>query len=144
MSPVIDITDKLKHQADLVYSGAASRAPLANIMDASDVAVKLGPEKHLRWVNIKDVNKVALRKTMGYERVSEADGGRVLGDEMALFVVPTAMHERAVKEQKEENVRRLSSHKTEMQQVAENTARILRDKYGVNVKAERLFTDEGE
>ena len=95
-------------------------------------------------MNTKDVNKVALRKTMGYERVSEADGGRVLGDEMALFVVPTAMHERAVKEQKEENVRRLSSHKTEMQQVAENTARILRDKYGVNVKAERLFTDEGE
>ena len=48
MSAVTDIIDKLKHQADLVYSGAASRAPLANIMDASDVAVKLGPEKHLR------------------------------------------------------------------------------------------------
>lgn len=144
-SPAVQaIADRLKAQSAQTYSGADPRGPISTIMDAPVAREKCPADKHLRWVNLKNPNMVNLRRAAGYTRVTDEEGGQVLGDEMALFVVPMAVHERAVAEQKGENARRLLSHKTEMEQLAEGTARILKDKYGISVSAERLFSSEDE
>lgn len=140
---VKDIAEKLKRQEEITVPGAFTRTPKAQMLDASSTQEAVGPDKHVRWLNLKDGNKVAVRQMEGYVRVPESEGGKALGDEMATFAIDRKRHDARVSAQQEENTRRLASHKTDMEKVAESTARILRDKYNISVDARRLFTDEG-
>lgn len=141
---VAALQEKLSRVEDTSMIGAPTRTPKGNLLDARSTSEKLGPTKHVRWLNLKDPNKVASRQMEGYVRVPESEGGKMLGDEMATFAIPTEKFNARVAAQEAENRRRLVSHKTDMEKLAENTARILRDQHGISVDPRRLFSDEVE
>lgn len=134
-----DLLKKLERQeATTGRSGAIPRMPKQMMLDASDVAAKR-PDKHLRWVSLKDENKVPMRKLEGYSVVPEKDGGRAIGSEYVLMEVPREVVEERVARQKAEHERRLNQHNAEWQQQAEAVARELRDKHGIRVSPEQLI-----
>lgn len=139
-----EIIKKLKRQEELEVHGAPNNTPKQQILNQSELAAKLLSEgKSLRWVNIKDPNKAISRKAEGYVRLPESEGGVTLGDELALFVIPTQLKEQRLARQEKLQQTRLTAYKTEMEQLAESTARTLKDKYGISVDSSRLFSDEG-
>lgn len=141
---VKEIADKLNRVEATTIPGAPSRTPKGQMLDATDTQAKVGPTKHVRWLNLKDPGKIASRQMDGYVRVPESEGGKQLGDEMATFAIPIEKYDARVSAQKDENKRRLVSHKTDMERLAENTARVLKDQHGISVDPRRLFSDEGE
>lgn len=144
-NPAVDaIKAKMEVQERTTVPGAFDRTPKGKMLDASSTEKSVGPDKRVRWLNLKDPNKVAMRQQEGYVRVPESEGGKVLGDEMATFAIPRERHEARVAAQNAENKRRLVAHKTDMERLAENTARVLRDQHGISVDPRRLFRDEGE
>lgn len=143
-SAIEAIKAKLAAQEAQTVPGAPSRTPKERMLDASSTQEALGPEVHVRWLNMKNPDKVAMRQAEGYVRVPESEGGKALGDEMATFAISRKARDARVAAQEAENKRRLVSHKTDMEKLAENTARILKDQHGITVNPERLFRDEGE
>lgn len=121
-------------------SGAVPRSPKQGLLDASDVEAA-HPDKRVRWLNLKNPEKVVVRQAEGYTRLPAEEGGRSLGDEMALFAAPREVHEERVAAQTEENRRRESAHRNEFQRTVEAVARELRDRHGVNVSAEQLMKE---
>lgn len=133
-----EVLAKLKRQEETSgRSGAVPLTPKQTMLDASEVQTK-HPDKHLRWVSMRDANKVATRKAEGYTVLPVAEGGKTLGDEMVLMAIPRELYEQRVARQDAENKRRLSQHTKEWESLAENTARMLRDKHGINVSPEQL------
>lgn len=133
-----DIIAKLKRtEATTGRSGAIPRMPKQMMLDIGDLAEK-NPDKHFRWVNKADKNKVLSRKMEGYTELPVSEGGKSLGDEMVLMVQPRELYEQRLARHKEENERRLNSHVAEWQGQAEAAARTLRDQYGIKVKPEQL------
>lgn len=136
-SPAEILANLKRQEATSGRSGAIPRMPKQHMLDASEVQAKK-PEKHLRWVSLKDSNKVPTRKHEGYVVVPEKDGGRTLGDEYVLMEIPKERYEQRLAQQREENDRRLNQHDKEWQQQAEAVARELRDKHGIRIKPEHL------
>lgn len=132
------IIAKLKRtEATTGRSGAIPRMPKQMLLDVGDLPEK-HPDKHLRWVNKSDKNKILSRKMEGYTELPVSEGGKSLGDEMVLMAQPRELYEQRVARQKEENQRRLNSHVAEWQGQAEAAARTLRDQYGIKVNPEQL------
>lgn len=127
-----------REEATTGRSGAIPRMPKQMMLDASDVAAKK-PDKHLRWVSLKDDNKVPMRKLEGYSVVPEKEGGRTIGNEYVLMEVPREIMEERVARQRAEHERRLNQHNAEWQQQAESIARELRDRHGIRVSPEHLI-----
>jgi len=123
--------------------GLAIRTPRARVLDARSVQEK-HPDKHIRWVNIKDPEKAEARKEDGYMRLTSEEGGRQIGDQAALFAIPKAHADQKKADIKAENLARLDAHKAAMQRAAEEGARDLRDKAGLNVSAHRLLINDQE
>lgn len=135
------ISAALAHIEAQQLSGAASLTPKDVMLDLSDLKAK-HPDKHFRWVNIKSPGAADLRRVNGYIRVPESEGGRQLGDELAIFVCTQANHDRVTAQHKRLNEARLSAHKADVEQLAEGIAKELRDKHGIKVDAERLLITE--
>lgn len=119
-------------------SGAIPLSPKQHMLDAS-MSQQANPDKHLRWLNLRHPEKIITRQAEGYVRLSEAEGGRSLGDEMALFAVPREMAEQKRARLAKMNNERIHQHTREMEREAESMARMLRDKYGKSVSAEQLL-----
>lgn len=142
MATAKEILEKAKRQEEQDLAGADVLTPKQALLDASTVQDKL-PDKRLRWVNLRDAQKVESRKAEGYSFVPPESGGRRLGDELALMEIPRERYERKVARQEQMNKERLEQHNREMEAVAESVAKILRDKHGVNINAERILVKEG-
>lgn len=121
--------------------GLKLRTPRQRILDAREVQAR-HPDKHVRWVNIKDPEKAEARKEDGYQRLTSEEGGRQIGDQAALFAIPKERADAKRAEIKAENTSRLDAHKAAMHRAAEEGAKALRDKTGLNVSAERLLIDD--
>jgi hypothetical protein len=121
-------------------SGAIPNAPKQSLLDASDVQAK-HPNLRLRWLNVNNAEKMAVRQASGYSRLSMEEGGRQVGN-LALFGLPKEEYDRRVKEIERRNKERLSSHRTEVEQMAESVAKSLRDNHGIRVDAERILIKE--
>ena len=143
-SVILEIQKKLAAQEATTVLGAPSRTPKERMLDASSTQEKLGPEAHVRWLNLRNPDKVAMRQAEGYVRVPESEGGKAIGDEMATFAISRKSYDARVAAQEAENKRRLVAHKSDMEKLAENTARVLKDQHGIDVDPRRLFRDEGE
>lgn len=144
-NPAVEkIQKQLASQEAKEVLGAPTRTPKGLLLDARDTQEAVGPDKHVRWLNLKDPNKVAARQLEGYVRVPESEGGKALGDEMATFAIDRKRYDARVAAQEAEGKRRLVAHKTDMERLAENTAKVLRDQYNIDVDPKRLFRDEGE
>jgi hypothetical protein len=133
----------LRRQEEKEVPGLRIRTPRQRILDASEVQAK-HPDKHIRWVNIKDPEKAEARKEDGYKRLTSEEGGRQIGDQAALFAIPKEQAEEMRLAHQEENEMRLNAHKAEMRRAAEQGAKQLRDQAGLDVSAERLLIDETE
>lgn len=135
--------EKLEQVERTTVPGLAIRTPRARVLDAREVQAK-HPDKHVRWVNIKDPEKAEARKEDGYRRLTSEEGGRQIGDQAALFAIPKSQADAKNAAIKAENVARLDAHKGAMMRAAEEGAKALRDQAGLNVSAERLLINDQE
>lgn len=131
----------LREKENRTIPGLQIRTPRQRLLDAREVQAK-HPDKHIRWVNIKDPEKAEARKESGYTRLTSEEGGKQLGDQMALFSIPKEQADQVRKDIADENQARLDAHKAAMRRAAEEGSRALRDKAGLNVSADRLLIDE--
>lgn len=132
---------QLERQEAKTVPGAFSREPKQHLLDASDVQ-KRHPDKHIRWVNIKDPQKVESRQLEGYVRLTAEEGGRQVGGELALFAIPKAQYESRVAWQRQRNRELLTAHRGEMQKEAQKLERELRDQHGFDVGSKGILVDE--
>ena len=140
---VAELQQKLQRQVDTTVHGAPIRTPAGAMLDATSTQEAVGPEKHVRWLNLRNTSKMITRKMEGYVRVPESEGGKAIGDEMATFVISRERRDARVSAETAENKRRLMSHKSDMERLAESTAKALKDNHGIDVDPRRLFSDEG-
>lgn len=136
-----DLLNKLKRQEEKEVPGAPSRTPKQALLDASSVQAK-HPDKYIRWVSLRDSNKIAIRQAEGYTVLPESEGGKRLGDELVLMAAPKKVHEQRVARQEEENNRRLNMHNADWEQLAESIAKTLRDQHGIKIDARTLMRAE--
>lgn len=137
----LDELKALREKEEREIPGLQIRTPRQRILDAREVQAK-HPDKHVRWVNIKDPEKAETRKEEGYKRLTSEEGGRQIGDQAALFAIPKEQADAKKRDIQIENQARLDAHKASMRRAAEEGARALRDKAGLNVSADRLLIDE--
>lgn len=140
-SPV-EILKDLRRQEEVSTPGAFSMTPKQSLLDASD-AQAARPGKRIRWVNLRDPQKITSRKAEGYSIIPSEEGGRRLGDDLVLMEQNREIYDRKVAHIEGMNKQRLSQHKTEMERVVEGVARELRDRHGLDVNLNRLFVKEG-
>lgn len=122
-------------------SGAPIRAPRQQILDASKVQ-EAHPDKHVRWVGIKDPQKAESRQLDGYRRLTSEEGGRQIGSELVLMAAPKELVQARVDAERQLNRERLEAPKRMMQEAAEGIARELRDNHGITVDPTRIFVNE--
>lgn len=138
------LTQQLKTLNELeakTVPGAPILTPKAQLLDARDVEAA-HPEFRFRWVNTRYPDRVATRKSEGYEIVPDGEGGRRLGDEMALARIPREKYDARVARITRINEERLEAHKAEFKQVVESVAREMRDRYGLReTTLERLLKE---
>lgn len=135
------LNETLKHIEAQTLSGVAVLTPKDVLLDISDLKAK-HPDKHFRWVNIKAPGIADRRRLDGFIRLPESEGGRELGGEVAIFVTTERIYEHRVERIKAENKKRLQAHRAEVENAVEAVARELRDKYGMQINADRILVDE--
>lgn len=121
--------------------GVQIRTPRARLLDARDVQAK-HPDKHVRWVSMRDDEKAEARKEDGYTRLTSEEGGRIVGKELALFSLPKKEADARIDAQRKKNAVMLDAHKSTMENEAESAARYLRDNKGMSVSAKELLISE--
>lgn len=141
-APAKQVLEQLKQlERTTGGSGAIPLAPKQMMLDASDVAQK-HPDLHLRWVNIKDPQRAATQIMKGYRRLEAEEGGRALGDELALFGISRERFEVITAHNRKVHNERLSAHTKEMENIADAVARELRDRHGIRVDPSRILVNE--
>jgi len=123
------------------YGGAPSRAPRQQMLDASKVQ-EAHPDKHVRWVGIRDPQKAESRQLDGYQRLTSEEGGKQIGNELVLMAAPKELVEERIAGERRLNRERLEAPKRMMQEAAEGIAKELRDRHGINVDSSRIFVNE--
>jgi hypothetical protein len=136
---------KLREALDRVegkeVAGLRVRTPRARLLDAREVQAK-HPDKHVRWVSIRDEEKAEARKEDGYQRLTSEEGGKTIGKELTLMAIPKAEAEQRIADNKKKNEVLLNAHKATMEQEAESAAKYLRDSKGMQVDARELLISE--
>lgn len=134
---------ELKERENSTYAGADIRAPRGSIINAEE-AISKHPEYHYRFVNILAPGKADNAKAMGYEKVTEEDGGKTLGD-LSLFRIPLERRaERQAGQEKrtKDDIKKVTE---DLRGEVREMAKFLRRK-GVDIDENRLgvFSDSGE
>lgn len=132
----------LKVQEGRSIPGVYTREPKQAMLDVPKEVIDRHPDKHLRWVNIKDPQKAESRQMDGYVRLTPEEGGRQLGSELALFAAPKASVEARKAFQEKRNRELLTAHVGEMEQAAQSLARELRDQHGFDVNEKDILVKE--
>ena len=135
------IKERLDQVEKTTIPGAASLTPKQQLLDASDVQ-DMHPDKRLRWVNVGSQDKAQSRIAEGYRLLDKDQGGRSLGDKLALMHIPRKVYEEKVARIAHETERRREAHKGEVQRAVEGVARELRDRHNINLDVDRLLVDE--
>jgi len=136
-----EILKELDRLERTTIPGGMPMAPKQMMLDATDVAAK-HPDLHLRWVNIRDPQKAGARQFSGYRRLAPDEGGKSLGDELALFACTKERHDAVKEHNRRTHEARLVAHKREMEQAVEAVAREMQDRYGVKIDTSRLMVNE--
>jgi hypothetical protein len=145
-APVGPTAGELLKQLDRVEAktiyGAPILTPKQMLLDVSDVEKK-HPDKRVKWLNLRNTEKVESRKLEGYTRLGTEEGGKTLGSEMATFVIPREVYDRKIAAQKRINRERLSAKQDELSSTVEAVLRELRDRHGIKLDERQLLIDEG-
>jgi hypothetical protein len=78
---------QLNRIEDKEVPGVRVRTPRGKMLDARAVQAK-HPDKHVRWVSIREDEKAEARKEEGYVRLTSEEGGRQIGKELVLMAIP--------------------------------------------------------
>lgn len=132
---------QLQNIEDKNVPGLRVRTPRAKMLDISEVQKK-HPDKHLRWVSIREEEKAEARKEEGYTRLTAEEGGRQIGKELVLMGIPKEVAQQRKRDQEERNALLLDAHKVTMRNEAESAARYLRDQAGLKVDADTILISE--
>lgn len=120
-------------------SGAVPNDPKGMLLDARDAQLlPVNKDRRVRWINVGVTEKAEVRKANGYMLLSEKDGGRRVGN-LALAYLPRKEYERRQAVVKKTSRDRLSAHKTEMEQMADSVAKMLRDQHGISIDASDIL-----
>lgn len=125
-----------------IEGGALSLTPKERLLDAEE-AKKLNPDSHVRWLSLRNTEKLDSRKEEGYVKLAEEDGGRQLGDSMALFAIPRQLRDARVKRQEESTRARMGSVKELYGEVGARLAHELKRSHGLSdSEVRRLIINE--
>lgn len=133
--------EQLGRIEDKEVPGLRVRTPRAKMLDVSE-AQKKHPDKHLRWVSIREEEKAEARKEEGYQRLTSEEGGRQIGKELVLMAIPKEQANARKRDQEQQNALLLDAHKVTMQREAESAAKYLRDHAGLKVNADEVLISE--
>lgn len=139
---VAELAKKLGRQEQVSVPGADMLTPKQSLLDAREVQKK-NPDLRVRWVSLRNPEKLQARQAEGYQALTPEQGGRRLGDNLVLMGIPRERHEARVARQERANQERLKQHNRDMEAIVEAVARELRDKHGISVKPERILVQEG-
>ena len=137
-----NLIKKLTRQEEVTTPGANVLTPKQEMLNASDVQAK-HPDKRVRWVSMRDAQKIESRKMEGYKIIPSEEGGRRLGDDLVLMELPREVYEAKVKQTEKLNEQRLRQHRDEMERVVEGVVKQLRDRHGIQVDTKRILVEEG-
>lgn len=141
-NPAVDrIAKNLQRQEETSTAGANVLTPKQQLLDAREVE-KQNPDRRVRWVSLKNPDKMLSRKMEGFEILPEDKGGRRLGDNLVLMSQPRERYEQRVKAQEKLAKQRLNQHRDEMRNLAEGLAKQLRDRHGIDIDVDRLLVNE--
>jgi hypothetical protein len=96
------------------------------------------PNKRLRWLTLANKDKMESRKANGYEVLPVAEGGRQVGN-LVLGAISREEYERRVADMEKRDRELLSVHNRDIDAEAEAVAKFLRDKIGVDIRAEDII-----
>ncbi len=136
-----DVLARLKRQEEKSVAGANILTPKQQLLDAT-ACQALNPDLRVRWVSLRNADKALSRKVEGYEIIDEKKGGKRLGDDLVLMGIPREKYDAKIRAQERINKERLKQHKSEMLAVAEQMARQLRDRHGIDIPLDRLLVSE--
>lgn len=139
---VAELAKKLQRQEQTTIPGADTLTPKQSLLDARE-AQKKNPDLRVRWVSLRNPEKLQSRQSEGYQALTPEQGGKRLGDNLVLMGIPREKHEARVARQERTNKERLKQHNREMEAIVEAVAKELRDRHGLNVKPERILVQEG-
>jgi hypothetical protein len=126
---------ELKERENATYSGANIRAPRGSILHAEEAIMK-HPEYHYRFVNMNAPGKADNAKAIGYEKVTEEDGGKTLGD-LALFRTPLEKRASRVAGQEQQTKDDIKKVTEDLRGEVREMARFMRKK-GIDIDENRL------
>jgi len=138
---ITEIKKKLDRSEAKSTPGAAILAPKQRLLDARDVE-RRHPDKRVRWVSLKNPDKMLSREMEGYSILPKEEGGKRLGEDLVLMSIPRERYEARVKAQDKLTMARTKQHKTEMVALAERLARELKDAHGIDINVDRLLVNE--
>lgn len=118
-------------------SGAVPNASKEELLDLTSLREK-HPDKVLRFVNTANPAKVSNRVKAGWVKLAESEGGRTVGN-LSVYAIPVAEAQAIRRRYRERDRMLLVAHKVQHQALAENMARILRDRHGIDVTPEQLI-----
>jgi hypothetical protein len=131
----------LRRTEEKEVPGLMVRTPRARLLDASEVQKK-HPDLHLRFVNILDPEKVEARREAGWKRLTPDEGGKQIGNSLALFGIPRDVAQAQASEYRRQDRIKLDAHRRTMQQAVQEGAKELRDKSGISVDEKTVLIDE--
>jgi hypothetical protein len=137
-----DVLKELKAVENKTIHGATVLTPKQMLLDVSDIE-KAHPDKRVKWLNLRNTEKMESRKLEGYTRLGTEEGGKALGNEMATFVIPKELYEARVAANKRKTQERLDSHRDELSTTVEAVLRELRDRHGIKLDERKLMINEG-
>ena len=124
------------------FAGAPDRTPKEVALARGAAVQEVMPDKRVRWINVADPAVREHRKQQGYTVLEEAQGGRTLGSELALAVLPREKYEAQVRRNEAMHRARIEDGgKQLLFAELESVARELRDKHGHKVNIEKLLDD---
>jgi hypothetical protein len=134
---------ELKERENRTYSGADIRTPRGNILHAEE-AISKRPEFHYRFVNVSAPGKAANAQAIGYEKVSEEEGGKTLGD-LVLFRIPLEKRADRVASQERQTKDDIKKVTEDLRGEVREMARFMKKK-GIDIDENRLgvFSDSDE
>lgn len=121
--------------------GAPVLTPKGAMLTIPPETLERHADAHLRFIATRDPNKLASRKSEGYQILPESEGGIRLGDGLALAKNSKRYAEDRRKAQEEMNRARLQAAKNELASAVESVVREMRNR-GIDVSRSRILIDE--
>lgn len=118
-------------------SGAIPNTSKQKMLEYSEEQA-MHPDKRLRWLTLSNKEKMESRKASGYEILPVSEGGKQVGN-YVLSAISREEYDRRVAEMTKRDRELLSAHNREVDAEAEVAAKYLRDRFGMDIRAEDII-----